>query len=304
MKLAWLEDFLTLIEAGTFSRAAQARNVTQPAFSRRIQALEQWLGVKLVERRGHRLELTATATRYEPAMRRLVATMYELRSHMQAESLARARVALATQHTLMVSHLPKLLRLLQEHQPDTAFTVRTGNLEECLAQMARGEADLLLRFEADGEALEQDHATELERLVLGHERLVPVSARGPDAKPLFDPGESASIPLLNYPENSFLGRVVRRECLPGLVRHYSIDSACESAFTVGLKEMALAGMGIAWLPHGLIERELGAGELVSLQEKLASPRLTVSLCRKPTEPPAPVAAIWALLEQDTPRLYA
>lgn len=301
MKLAWLEDFLTLIEAGTFSRAAQERNVTQPAFSRRIQTLEQWLGVQLVERRGHRLELTSTATRYQPAMRRLVATMYELRSHMQAEALAQARVTLTTQHTLMVSHLPKLLRLLQERQPETSFTVRTGNLEECLTQMARGEADLLLRFEADGQP-EQEPAPELESLALGHERLVPVSVRGPDAKPLFDPVKSASIPLLNYPPNSFLGRVVQRECLPALVRRYSIDSACESAFTVGLKEMALAGMGIAWLPRGLIERELGSGELVSLQELLGSPGLTISLCRKAADPPAPVAAIWALLEQDTPRL--
>lgn len=299
MKLAWLEDFLTLIEAGTFSTAARVRNVTQPAFSRRIQMLEDWLGVKLVDRRAHRLKLTATAARYEPAIRRLVATAYELRSHMRADSLAQARVALTTQHTLMVSHLPRLLRFLQERQRDTSFRVRTGNLEECVAQLARGEADLLLRFEAESDPAQYDTA-EMERLTLGYERLLPVTARSPDGRPAFDPDAGGPIKLLSYPEDSFLGRVVRRECLPGLIRSHSIDSACESAFTVGLKEMVLAGMGVAWLPQGLIEHELNAGRLFSLHEQFGSPSLTVAVYRMSASPSPAVSEIWQLLQQEVP----
>jgi DNA-binding transcriptional LysR family regulator len=301
MKLAWLEDFLTLIETGTFSRAAQARNVTQPAFSRRIQMLEQWFGTQLVERRSHRLALTAAAKRHEAEIRRLVAAVYELRSRMQAEAEAHTRITLTTQHTLMVSHLPRLLALLQAHQPETAFTVRTGNLEECLGQMARGEADLMLRFESD-DAPPQEQPPELQRLVVGYERLVPVTACGADGEALFDLERQSSVRLLNYPEDSFLGGVVRRECLPGLVREYSIDSACESAFTVGLKEMALAGMGVAWLPHGLIERDLQAGRLRSLQPLLGSPRLVIALCTRGAGLPGAVAELWERLCADPPRL--
>ena len=47
MELVWLEDFLALAEALNFSRAAEARHVTQPAFSRRIRALEGWIGAAL-----------------------------------------------------------------------------------------------------------------------------------------------------------------------------------------------------------------------------------------------------------------
>ncbi|WP_164666734.1 helix-turn-helix domain-containing protein, partial [Pseudomonas viridiflava] len=55
MELVWLEDFNALAESGNFSRAADARHVTQPAFSRRIRALESWVGVELFERtaKGH-----------------------------------------------------------------------------------------------------------------------------------------------------------------------------------------------------------------------------------------------------------
>jgi DNA-binding transcriptional LysR family regulator len=50
MNLSWLDDFLTLAAIGSFSRAADERHMTQPAFSRRIMALEEWLGVDLFDR--------------------------------------------------------------------------------------------------------------------------------------------------------------------------------------------------------------------------------------------------------------
>jgi DNA-binding transcriptional LysR family regulator len=50
MELKWLDDYLGLIEAGSFSAAAEKRHVSQPAFSRRTQLFEEWLGVELIDR--------------------------------------------------------------------------------------------------------------------------------------------------------------------------------------------------------------------------------------------------------------
>ena len=50
MEIKWLEDLVVLKEHASFSKAAKARYVTQPAFSRRIRALENWLGVNLIDR--------------------------------------------------------------------------------------------------------------------------------------------------------------------------------------------------------------------------------------------------------------
>src|SRR3546814_12603033 len=58
MDIMWLEDFIKLADEGNFSRAAEARNLTQPAFSRRIRALEDWVGATLVDRDTHRIQLT------------------------------------------------------------------------------------------------------------------------------------------------------------------------------------------------------------------------------------------------------
>src|SRR3546814_11611433 len=95
MKLAWIEDLLTLVDAGTFSRAAVLRNVTQPAFSRRIQLLEAWLGVELIDRRSQPLRLSAIAERHIPEFRALLHDLGQLRARMRTESHGTARIVLA-----------------------------------------------------------------------------------------------------------------------------------------------------------------------------------------------------------------
>jgi DNA-binding transcriptional LysR family regulator len=61
MDTKWLEDFISLAETRSFSRSAQLRHVTQPAFSRRIQALEAWAGIDLVDRSSYPTRLTPRA---------------------------------------------------------------------------------------------------------------------------------------------------------------------------------------------------------------------------------------------------
>ena len=60
MELKWLEDFVSLAETRSFSRSAELRHITQPAFSRRIQALEAWLGTELIDRSVYPTRLDAS----------------------------------------------------------------------------------------------------------------------------------------------------------------------------------------------------------------------------------------------------
>ncbi len=64
MDTKWLEDFVSLAETRSFSRSAQLRHVTQPAFSRRIQSLEAWAGVALVDRSSYPTRLTPAGTTF------------------------------------------------------------------------------------------------------------------------------------------------------------------------------------------------------------------------------------------------
>ncbi len=65
MDTNWIEDFLCLADTRSFSRAAGKRHSSQPAFSRRIQSLEAWLGVELVDRAASPLCLTAAGSTFQ-----------------------------------------------------------------------------------------------------------------------------------------------------------------------------------------------------------------------------------------------
>jgi DNA-binding transcriptional LysR family regulator len=74
METKWLEDFVSLAETRSFSRSAQLRHVTQPAFSRRIQSLEAWAGTDLVDRSSYPTRLTpAGETLYDQSLEMLQA---------------------------------------------------------------------------------------------------------------------------------------------------------------------------------------------------------------------------------------
>jgi len=94
MDTKWLEDFVSLAETRSFSRSAQLRHVTQSAFSRRIQSLEAWAGVELVDRSAYPTRLTAAgATFYLQAqeiLRSLQSSRAQLRSPEAAQTDLRA----------------------------------------------------------------------------------------------------------------------------------------------------------------------------------------------------------------------
>jgi DNA-binding transcriptional LysR family regulator len=297
MKLSWLEDFVTLVDEGTFSRAAVRRNVTQPAFSRRIQMLEDWLGLQLVERGPYHLRLTRTGAGFEAQIRALVERIYELRGEMRADASASSRLSLTTQHTLMITHLPSLLRHLQDRQRGTGIRIRAGNLEECVDRLGRGEVDLLLCFEQPGEPSPIGLGG-TRRLRVGHEQLLPVCVPELYPSPFPAPDEAHPLKLLSYPKESFIGKVVHDRCLSKLIRQHAIEIVCESAFTAGIKEMSLAGMGVAWLPLSLVRGELASGALTILDQTLDTLALDVAVyCRQENSKPV-LLAIWELLETE------
>lgn len=307
MKLAWIEDLLTLVDAGTFSRAAVLRNVTQPAFSRRIQLLEAWLGVELIDRRSTPLRLSAIAERHISEFRALLHDTHQLRARMQTEDHGAARIELATQHSLTMTQLPALLQLVAQH-PDTPleFNVRSENRDECVTLFMRKQVDLLLCMEEHNELL-LNLMPEAGRLCLGTETLVPVSALAHDHTPMHRPDPDGTLKLLAYPADSFLGRVMHKHGVGALLRRQHVEIVHESVFLAGIKEMVMAGLGMAWLPERLVQRELESRSLVLVaDEGLQTVTLDLGLYRSacPTHP-APIDRLWRLLQTKTdgnPRL--
>ncbi|MFW3616394.1 LysR family transcriptional regulator [Billgrantia antri] len=299
MKIEWIEDFLALIDTGTFSQAAERRHVTQPAFSRRIRQLEEWLGVELIDRSSARLTLTPHAQSYEAPLRDWLARLYAMRSRIRVDAKRGPRAILTTQHTLTVSYLPRLLRYFRLRAPDARLQVSSSDRSDCIRHFQRGEADLLLCSELEGTPLFLDRS-DIARAPLGMEQLIPVCAADRLGRPLFDLERETHLPLIGYDPDSFLGGILATPYQLDLQRRYDVEIVCETAFTIGIRELALAGLGIGWLPHGLIEEDLEAGKLVSLLEILGGPMLVVACYRKQSEGAPTVDTLWQLISATPP----
>jgi LysR family transcriptional regulator, hypochlorite-specific transcription factor HypT len=264
MELKWLDDYIALIETGSFSAAAKRRHVSQPAFSRRIQLLEEWLGVTLIDRARKPLQLTPVAAESQTAFRSLVARIYEFRATLKAEALDAADLTIAAQHTLATSYVPALMKRLGQRAPEQNFRIRSENRVDAVTILVRGQADVLIAYET-AQAPCGIPAPVAERQLLGADHLVLVACPALHATLSRARRTGAAVPMLCFPPDSFFGQLLRLEAMPDLMRGHEVAVRCVSEFAVGLRELALVGQGAAWLPQLLVADDLHHGRLLALE---------------------------------------
>ena len=271
MELKWLEDLVVLLEEESISRAAERRHVTQPAYSRRIRQLEQWLGVELVDRSTKPIQIRSTGWALEEGVRDLVNRFYALRNRVHE---TRERITFVAQHGLAISTFPTLIRTVKAQLPEPSYRVVPANYDECEA-LFYGEADFLLCYQSSQRQFDFSHKA-VRKIVLGKDRLIPVATRQfSEQLGRIDPG--MTIPLLMYQQGGFLAETLASSCLPNVIRDYRVEVICESAFSASLKEMVLADMGIAWLARELINQELDDQKLVSYAPEFGETTLDIVL---------------------------
>lgn len=277
MNLKLLEDALALIECGSLSRAAARRNITQPAFSRRIRALEDWVGAPLLERSSNQIQLSEALLGAEPEIRAMIARAEKIRAQLTPEGQRQLPVVIATQHALGADLFPSVFGRLANRHPEVSWRVRTLNREDCVSLFVRGDADVLLCYEAPGfPPLPFDET--VRRKLLGADTLIPVVGGALRHKVREDLTLGARVPILSYPRDSHFGTLLAQSGLSDVFAHCSIsEREFESAYSVLLRELVSRGGGIAWLPYTMCRQAIASGDLVSLADAYGSVSLEITL---------------------------
>ncbi len=264
METKWLEDFVSLAETRSFSRSAQLRHVTQPAFSRRIQALEAWAGTDLVDRSSYPTRLTlAGETLYAQSLdmlQGLQSTRAMLRGHTAA---GQDVVEFAVPHTLAFTFFPAWVSSLSDKFGPLKSRLIALNVHDAVMRLVEGSCDLLIAYHHDSQPFQLDPGR-YEMLTLGQELLAPYVKPAADGKPLYSlPGQAGQpLPYLGYAPGAYLGRVVDM-LLKQSSTAIHLDRVYETDMAEGLKAMALEGHGIAFLPLSAVKKEVRAKKLVS-----------------------------------------
>lgn len=273
MDLRWFEDALVLLEERNMTRAALRRNITQPAFSRRIRSFEHWLGTPLLDRRANSIELNPSLLASEADIRALILRIEELRHRIRTFTPDHSHLSIATQHALIFSAFPDIAALVREHHPNLSFRLRSGNRNEVVSWFLRRDASVLLCYEEElSKPLPFDDS--ILRDEWGYDRLIPVVGgilrhRHDDAL------SSDDLPAIVYPERSYFGEILSRAGCRFSTPALSPNLIFETAFSAGIKDLVLKGLGIAWLPVSMVCGELESGTLEDLSECYGSVTLRI-----------------------------
>lgn len=281
MELKWLEDFLCLSQHLNFSRAANERNVTQSALSRRIKQLETWVGVPLVDRTTYPICLTLAGQSFLPRAADAARLLYHARDELSARYTPMLEVlSFATLNTLSLTFFPALMARMEENGDSfrTRFSDPHSSFLGNMSTLLNGNCDFLLTY-THSSVLQMDDLKNFPYLALGHEKVIPVSAADTGGQPIHSLHNRA-IPTeyLRYRGNSFFAQVLDPMTE---ARKLPLNMVYENGMAVALKAMAVSGQGMAWLPESLMTDELRRGVLVRAGSQNYDLEVEIRIYRSP-----------------------
>jgi DNA-binding transcriptional LysR family regulator len=263
MEIGQIEAFLAVGTFGGFRRAAAALNLTQPAVSARIKALEGSLAVPLFERGRGSLSLSPAGRAFRPHAEQVLRAVALARQAVHDVRPATAgALQIAAALSICTYLLPDVLKRFQAAHPNVMITVRSGHSKEVLDMVLRGEAEI-------GLARSLQHPA-VETLSLREDPLVLVAraASTPQRQRRARLDEVAERPLIFFDRGSsdwtLTQGLFRRA---GLVPNVAMEvEAIETA-----KRMVERGIGLAFLPHLAVARDIRRRRLAAIEIVDAEP---------------------------------
>ncbi|KAB1070260.1 LysR family transcriptional regulator [Methylobacterium soli] len=298
MDAAWLEDFLALVDCGGFSRAAEQRGITQPAFSRRIRALEDWVGAPLFDRDLQPVALTAAGARFRPVAEETLRRLFQGReAAREAGRMAAATLRFAATQALSLTFFPAWLRMVETAAPlDATIHLTAAHMSACEQMMLRGEVQFLLCHH-HARATNLLMTEQFRSVMLGADRLLAVSAPDRDGSaPRFRlPGAPAApVPLLAFSAESGMGRI-----LAGAQADQDGAAGLRTAFTSHLASVLVAmardARGVTWAPLSLVAQDLERGSLVRATHADRDIPIEIRLYRPRVRQSPPAERLWATI---------
>ncbi|HYQ21980.1 LysR family transcriptional regulator [Stenotrophomonas sp.] len=273
MNLHHLAIFHAIAETGSISAAAIRVRVSQPALSRELKDFEGRLGVVLFERLPRGMRLTEPGKVLHAYSARLFAVADSAQAAMRDFADARAgQLSLGASNTIGTYVLPRFVAQFRSVFPQLGISLFVGNTE----QVAQGVADLrfTVGFVEGPVRVEGVVAEEFSR-----DELIPVvGAQHPLAgRRRANPADINGLPLLMREPGSGT-----RELIGELLQQLDVKtgSIVEFGNTEALKQAAIHGGGIAWLPSISVVRDLQDGSLVRLPVRALGLQRPLSILRR------------------------
>ena len=249
-----VEAFVQVANHKSFSRAAEALQLTQPSITARIQALERELGEELFERGGRGVKMTDAGLTFLPYVERILQALQEARDAVEeVRNVQLGSLRLGSAITISTYVLPQILHRFCQRFPGVDVVIRTGRSEQVLNMLLSDEVQVALARTLSSPDVETIPLYDDEIVLVAHPQHQFAETRRATI------AQAAQEPIVLFDRGSSYYGIIHN-----LFRKANVipNVAMELDSLEATKRMVEEGLGIALVPLVTIQRELDAGTLV------------------------------------------
>lgn len=255
MNFHQLHIFYTVAEKGSFSAAAQALHMTQPAVTMQIQSLEDYFGTKLLHRSTKKIELSEAGRTLLPHAKRSVELVRQTDEAMSAfTQMLQGRLQLGASLTIGEYVLPRMLGPFARQYPDISIVMKVMNTTQIM--------DDILKHQLNFGLIEAPihHPDMIVEPVMQDELKLIV----PAGHALADRGEVELEEVMAYPfvlreKGSGTRQVMEDQLQKKNIDPQDMNVVMELGSTGAVKSAVEAGVGITMLSPSSVQHELALG---------------------------------------------
>ncbi|MBA6118020.1 MULTISPECIES: LysR family transcriptional regulator [Pseudomonas] len=236
-----LQAFRAVVDHGSFRKAAEAVRISQPALSRRIEKLEDALGVRLFERTTRKVSLTQAGRGFMPSVERLLDDLDSaLLGISEVASTRLGQVTVACVPSAAYYFMPRVIAHYHRQFPRIKVRVLDASAHDVLSAVVDGEADFGLSFMGTLEADVEFEPLVQEAYVVACRRDHPLAGRSSVSWEEFYRQDYISLGKTSG------NRFLLDQALSGIVPER--QSICETRHVTTMIGLVEAGLGVAAVP--------------------------------------------------------
>ena len=268
MELKYLNTFRTIVETGSFTKAAEKLNYTQSAITFQIDQLEQELSAQLFEKVGRRMALTKAGELLIPYVEEVLGAVGKLRFFEQELSVCNGDLKVGVGETLLCYRMPPVLKEFHKVAPKARLYLRSMNCYDIRDELISGSLDLGVFYEDVG-----GFGSQLMAYPLGNYPVALVAS--PETAKAFPdfvtPDRTLPVPfIINEPNCIF------RQIFEEYLRKKSIvlDHTIELWSIPTIKNLVKNDVGVSFLPRFAACEELSSGQLSEIPTQVTHDRIS------------------------------
>lgn len=267
MDIKYMKTFKTILETGSFQKAAERLNYAQSTVTLQIQSLEQELSVKLFDKIGRKMQLTQAGQDLVPYIDAVLNAAQELDNYGKSKDQLSGTLRVAVPETLLTYKLQPVLREFREQAPDVRLSLDIPNCYVIQEQVKNGSVDLGIHYDIGGYGAQ----TAVEPLAAYPLALIASPDLRKEDLDFIQQGQRKDICLLTVDKQSVYHKIFH-----DYLRESDIvlNGEMEIGSVEAVKQSAASNLGVAYLPRYAAEDELEQGILKELPTRLKNPTIT------------------------------